>query len=146
MHRFSPYTLAALVAFAPFAAKADTMDTPNSSLSSFFDTSSPAGPDRCTIADECYADTPTASAAFADDPYSFTLVNPAGVVAYLPGNSGPVFPGFTNNTADPALDLKVGTPEPTSLLLMATGALTTAGRLRRTPKAHAAPPDPPSRV
>ena len=84
-----------------------------------------------------YSDSATALAASSSTQYLFSLSAPTSLTFYIPdGSYAPAnqVAGFDDNTGGVSLDLKnltAVTPEPSSLLLLATGLLTAAGAFRR---------------
>lgn len=84
-----------------------------------------------------YSNAATALAASINTPYLFSLTSPTSLTFYIPdGSYAPTNQagGFDDNTGGVSLDitnLTAVTPEPSSLLLLATGAVAAAGAVRR---------------
>ena len=79
----------------------------------------------------CYDSAAAALAGFASSPYTFTLATATPVTFYIPDQSYPIYPGFTDNTGGVSLAVKSVTPEPSSLFLLATGVMAAAGVVKR---------------
>lgn len=89
------------------------------------------GTGNCNVAGNCFNTAADALNAFANSPFTFTLASDTAVSFYIPDNSYPSYPGFTDNTGGVSLDLKAVTPEPSSLIMLGTGVLSAAGMIRR---------------
>ena len=118
-----------------FSLGGDTFSTANGN---YTDTISPNdqqifknGTGNCNVAGNCYNTASDALAAFANSPFTFTLAANTAVSFYIPDNSYPSYPGFTDNTGGVSLDLKAVTPEPSSFIMLGTGVLSAAGMIRR---------------
>ena len=74
-----------------------------------------------------------ADALSAAQPATFTLASTQNVTFYIPDvpSNGSPFNEFWDNTGGVSLDVTAVTPEPSSLMLLGTGALGLAGAIRR---------------